>query len=97
VNTTQSGFAQPALVTGGALRDYQLRGVEWLVSLYENGLNGILADEMGLGKTVQSISFLAHLRSKGIWGPYLIVAPLSTLSNWVNEVKRFVSLSFFSF
>lgn len=41
---------QPALVTGGVLRDYQLAGVEWLISLWENGLNGILADEMGLGK-----------------------------------------------
>jgi ATP-dependent DNA helicase len=41
---------QPYLVTGGVLRDYQLTGVEWLVSLYDNGLNGILADEMGLGK-----------------------------------------------
>jgi ATP-dependent DNA helicase len=41
---------QPKLVTGGVLRDYQLAGVEWMVSLYENGLNGILADEMGLGK-----------------------------------------------
>lgn len=43
---------QPALVTGGVLRDYQLAGVEWLISLWENGLNGILADEMGLGKVM---------------------------------------------
>lgn len=43
-------FAQPALVTGAKLRDYQLAGVQWMISLYENGLNGILADEMGLGK-----------------------------------------------
>jgi ATP-dependent DNA helicase len=41
------------LVTGGELRSYQLKGVRWLVSLYQNGLNGILADQMGLGKTVQ--------------------------------------------
>jgi len=32
------------------LRRYQVEGVEWLISLYDNGLNGILADEMGLGK-----------------------------------------------
>ncbi len=44
-----SSFKQPKFVTGGSLRDYQLRGVEWLVGLWENGLNGILADEMGLG------------------------------------------------
>jgi ATP-dependent DNA helicase len=46
---------QPKLVTGGILRDYQLAGVEWMVSLYENGLNGILADEMGLGKVRDSL------------------------------------------
>lgn len=80
---------QPALVTGAELRDYQLDGFEWLVGLYENGLNGILADEMGLGKTLQTIAFLAHLRSKGVWGPFLIVAPLSTIANWVNEFERF--------
>lgn len=43
---------QPSLVTGGILRDYQLAGVEWLITLWENGLNGILADEMGLGKVM---------------------------------------------
>jgi ATP-dependent DNA helicase len=80
---------QPALVTGGVLRDYQLAGVEWLISLWENGLNGILADEMGLGKTLQTIGFIAHLKSMQVAGPYLIVTPLSTLANWVNEFKRF--------
>ncbi|KAI9279980.1 SNF2 family N-terminal domain-containing protein [Sporodiniella umbellata] len=80
---------QPALITGGVLRDYQLAGVEWLISLWENGLNGILADEMGLGKTLQTISFIAHLKSMKVAGPYLIVTPLSTLANWVNEFKRF--------
>ena len=71
------------------LRDYQLKGVRWLVALYQNGLNGILADQMGLGKTVQTIGFLSHLRNKGILGPYLILGPLSTLSNWINEFNRF--------
>ncbi|KAG0264201.1 hypothetical protein BG011_007235 [Mortierella polycephala] len=82
-------FRQPKLVTGGVLRDYQLEGVEWLVSLHQNGLNGILADEMGLGKTLQTISFLAFLCEKSNWGPFLIVAPLSTLANWVIEFERF--------
>mmetsp|Transcript_4425 Transcript_4425/g.6197 ORF Transcript_4425/g.6197 Transcript_4425/m.6197 type:complete len:783 (-) Transcript_4425:63-2411(-) len=79
---------QPALITGGEMRPYQIRGVEWLVSLYENGLNGILADEMGLGKTVQCIGLIAHLIQNGILGPYLIVAPLTTLSNWIREFQR---------
>ncbi|KAI9594913.1 SNF2 family N-terminal domain-containing protein [Syncephalis fuscata] len=80
---------QPALISGGILKEYQLAGMEWLVSLYENGLNGILADEMGLGKTLQCISFIAYLRERSVWGPYLITAPLSTLANWVCEFKRF--------
>ncbi|KAI9749139.1 MAG: hypothetical protein M4579_006989 [Chaenotheca gracillima] len=79
---------QPDLVSGGIMRGYQLEGLEWLTSLYENGLNGILADEMGLGKTIQTISFLAFLRSKRVFGPFLIAAPLSTLSNWVDEFQR---------
>ncbi|EME27220.1 chromatin remodeling complex / DNA-dep ATPase [Galdieria sulphuraria] len=80
---------QPALVTGGILRDYQLAGVEWIISLYENGLNGILADEMGLGKTVQAIAFLCHLKQMGVHGPFLIVGPLSVLNNWQEEFSRF--------
>lgn len=78
----------PALFTG-SLRDYQLTGMEWLKALFENGLNGILADEMGLGKTVQCIAFLCHLYGMGVSGPYLVVGPLSTLSNWMRELERF--------
>jgi hypothetical protein len=33
-------------------------GLQWMLSLYNNKLNGILADEMGLGKTVQVIPCL---------------------------------------
>ncbi|XP_050226805.1 ATP-dependent DNA helicase DDM1 [Mercurialis annua] len=77
------------LLTGGKLKSYQIKGVKWLISLWQNGLNGILADQMGLGKTIQTIGFLAHLKGKGLDGPYLVIAPLSTLSNWVNEISRF--------
>ena len=72
----------------GSLRDYQLNGVKWLISLYQNGLNGILADQMGLGKTVQTIAFLCHMRGKGIMGPFMVLGPLSTLPNWVAEFER---------
>ncbi|XP_020247476.1 ATP-dependent DNA helicase DDM1 isoform X1 [Asparagus officinalis] len=78
------------LLTGGKLKNYQIKGVKWLISLWQNGLNGILADQMGLGKTVQTIGFLAHLKGKGLDGPYMVIAPLSTLSNWFNETRRFV-------
>ena len=51
--------AQPEALRGGQLRDYQLKGLRWLVALHDNGLNGILADEMGLGKTIQVRSMTA--------------------------------------
>lgn len=79
---------QPDLVRGGTMRPYQLEGLEWLTSLYENGLNGILADEMGLGKTIQTISLIAFLWERQSYGPFLIAAPLSTTSNWVSEFQK---------
>lgn len=82
-------FVQPRMMSaGGEMRHYQLVGMNWLVSLYENGVSGILADEMGLGKTIQTISLICHLFEKGIKGPFVIVAPLSTLSNWRNELSK---------
>jgi ATP-dependent DNA helicase len=78
---------QPKMVTGGTMRKYQLEGLQWLVSLFMNGVNGILADEMGLGKTIQTISLLAYLMENDINGPFLVVAPLSTLTNWIDELS----------
>ncbi|KAJ1104389.1 hypothetical protein NDU88_001801 [Pleurodeles waltl] len=81
---------QPTLFNG-KLKCYQLKGMNWLANLYEQGINGILADEMGLGKTVQSIALLAHLAERdNIWGPFLIISPASTLNNWHQEFTRFV-------
>jgi len=50
--------SSPSFIQNTKMRDYQIRGLNWLISLYENGINGILADEMGLGKTIQTISLL---------------------------------------
>lgn len=73
----------------GLMRDYQVAGLNWLISLHENGISGILADEMGLGKTLQTISFLGYLRHIiGITGPHLIVVPKSTLDNWKREFAK---------
>jgi DNA helicase INO80 len=81
---------QPKLLNC-TLKEYQLKGLNWLVNLYEQGINGILADEMGLGKTVQSISVMAYLAERyNIWGPFLVIAPASTLHNWQQEIARFV-------
>ena len=64
-------------------------GLEWMVSLNNNNLNGILADEMGLGKTIQTIALVTYLmEKKRNMGPYLIIVPLSTLSNWMLEFDK---------
>jgi SWI/SNF-related matrix-associated actin-dependent regulator of chromatin subfamily A protein 2/4 len=80
---------QSKMLVGGQLKPYQLQGLEWLVSLYNNNLNGILADEMGLGKTIQTIALIVYLiECKKNPGPSLIIVPLSTLSNWAAEFLR---------
>ncbi|CAL5209739.1 unnamed protein product [Lathyrus oleraceus] len=77
---------QPSILQGGELRSYQIEGLQWMISLFNNNLNGILADEMGLGKTIQTISLIAHLLEyKGVTGPHLIVAPKAVLPNWIIE------------
>ncbi|XP_071450514.1 lymphoid-specific helicase-like [Hetaerina americana] len=80
---------QPFSLENVTMRTYQIDGLNWLKSLYEYGISGILADEMGLGKTIQSIAVIAHLYEMGVTGHYLIVAPLSTLYNWVAEFEKF--------
>lgn len=88
--STDAERPQPSMFEG-TLKAYQLKGMNWLANLYDQGINGILADEMGLGKTVQSMAFLAHLsEAQGIWGPFLVIAPASTLHNWQQECARFV-------
>ena len=70
-------------------RKLQIKGLQWMVSLYNNHLNGILADEMGLGKTIQTISLITYLiERKRQNGPYLIIVPLSTLTNWSLEFDK---------
>lgn len=81
---------QPRNMIGGRMMGYQLDGLHWLASLWENGLSGILADEMGLGKTIQVISLIAHLRLRTVTGPFLIAGPLATLPNWINEFKKWL-------
>jgi len=82
-------YYQPSILTGGKLTEYQLTGLNWLISLYETGLNGILADEMGLGKTIQSISFMAFLKQyKKKDGYFLVIVPKTTMPNWNREFKK---------
>ncbi|KAF8879586.1 SNF2 family N-terminal domain-containing protein [Infundibulicybe gibba] len=82
-------FQQPSLITGAKLKNYQLEGLQWMVSLDQNGISGILADEMGLGKTLQTIAFSAYLRERQNYRPFLVVCPLSVLHNWLDEYAKF--------
>lgn len=73
------------------MQTHQLDALKWMASLYENKMNGILADDMGLGKTIMAISILCYINeNKGIAqkDPHLIVAPKSTISNWMKEFGR---------
>ncbi|EEH54836.1 SNF2 super family [Micromonas pusilla CCMP1545] len=80
---------QPECIKFGKMREYQLAGLNWMIRLFDHGINGILADEMGLGKTLQTISLLGYLSEyRGITGPHMVVVPKSTLGNWMNEFKR---------
>ncbi|KAL3517180.1 hypothetical protein ACH5RR_024082 [Cinchona calisaya] len=82
---------QPSMLRTGTLRDYQLVGLQWMLSLYNNKLNGILADEMGLGKTVQVMSLIAYLMEfKGNYGPHLIIVPNAVLVNWKSELHTWL-------
>ncbi len=77
----------PTFKNNNELRDYQLEGINWLLYCYYKRQNCILADEMGLGKTVQSITFLEMVYRAGVQGPFLIIAPLSTILNWQREFE----------
>ena len=80
---------QPGILVGGTLKEYQIKGLQWMISLYNNNLNGLLADEMGLGKTIQTISLITHLiEKKKQNGPFLVIVPLSTLTNWNLEFEK---------
>ncbi|KAJ6126784.1 ISWI chromatin-remodeling complex ATPase ISW2 [Penicillium sp. IBT 18751x] len=88
---TTTIFRESPAFVHGELRDYQIAGLNWLVSLHENGISGILADEMGLGKTLQTISFLGYLRFVcDIPGPHLVAVPKSTLDNWKREFAKWI-------
>ena len=80
---------QPTILKA-ELHEHQIEGISWMVHMFERGVPMILGDQMGLGKTIQSIGFIAYLYSRlHKKGPYLIVVPLSVLSNWLAEIERF--------
>ncbi|NUK60020.1 ATP-dependent helicase [Streptomyces lunaelactis] len=82
-------IGQPAALAA-TLRDYQLRGLNWLNLMTSLGLGGCLADDMGLGKTITLISLHLHRQTDdSAAGPTLVVCPTSLMGNWQREIERF--------
>ena len=112
VDSDELNFQNPTSLTGeltikqpnmlmATLKEYQLKGLNWLATLYEQGINGILADEMGLGKTLQSICILAskhHERAQrykqtkspdSVHLPSLIICPPTLTGHWYYEILKY--------
>lgn len=93
-SSTEEINEQPRLLCppkGAKLREYQIVGLQWMISLYNNHLNGILADEMGLGKTVQVMALIAYLmEKKSNFGPHLIIVPNAVMVNWKSELTQWL-------
>lgn len=85
--------ASPKYKGANMLREYQLEGLNWLLFSWYNSRNCILADEMGLGKTIQSLTFIHAVWEYGIRGPFLIIAPLSTIPNWQREIEAWTDMN----
>ncbi|MFF5126270.1 DEAD/DEAH box helicase [Streptomyces syringium] len=80
---------QPAALAA-TLRDYQLRGLDWLNRMTSLGLGGCLADDMGLGKTITLIALHLHRQAlPGTAGPTLVICPTSLMGNWQREIEKF--------
>ncbi|MFE2319412.1 DEAD/DEAH box helicase [Streptomyces sp. NPDC059441] len=85
----QEPVGQPAALTA-TLRDYQVRGLNWLARMTSLGLGGCLADDMGLGKTITLIALHLHRQTDAsAAGPTLVVCPASLMGNWQREIEKF--------
>lgn len=83
----------PIYKNNNTLRAYQLEGLNWLKFSWYNSHNCILADEMGLGKTIQSLTFVHSCYTYGMRGPFLVIAPLSTIPNWQREFESWTDMN----
>jgi SNF2 family DNA or RNA helicase len=88
-SANDASIPQPEALQGN-LRDYQLRGLNWLTGLAGLGLGACLADDMGLGKTITLIAHHLHRQIEpATAGPALVVCPASLMANWAAEAARF--------
>ena len=81
------------------LLDHQVSGIAWLQHLWSKSpefcRGAVMADDMGLGKTLQLLTFIAScIEENSKLDPILIIAPVSLLENWENEIKKFFTENF---
>ena len=94
VATGEPASLPKALRPTVSLKDHQLEGVAWLQHMWRNSpracRGALLADDMGLGKTLQLLTFMAAVvESEPDAEPFLVVAPVSLLENWKQEIEKF--------
>ena len=76
------------------LKKYQVVGLNWLIRAWHEHRNVVLADEMGLGKTIMTLSLFDHLNKVyKLRGPFLILAPLTTLEHWKRIADEWTNLN----
>lgn len=75
----------PSFLKNGELKEFQVKGLNFMAFNWVRNRNVVLADEMGLGKTVQTVAFINWLRCvRKQEGPFVVVVPLSTMPSWAE-------------
>ncbi|KAL2832116.1 SNF2 family N-terminal domain-containing protein [Aspergillus cavernicola] len=75
----------PSFLQNGQLKEFQVKGVNFMAFNWVKNRNVVLADEMGLGKTVQTVAFISWMRHvRRQQGPFVVVVPLSTMPSWAE-------------
>lgn len=92
--TENNPLLPTTLKSHSVLLQHQLSGIAWLQHLWRRSpgacRGALLADDMGLGKTLQLLALMAWcLEQDAHIDPFLVVAPVTLLENWKQEIEKF--------